>query len=416
MPPKGKKKGAEEETRPKILGRLGTSLKIGILGLPNVGKSTFFNVLTDQHVDAENYPFCTIEPNEAIVKVPDDRFDYLCEHHKPMSKVQATLTVTDIAGLVKGAHEGKGLGNAFLSHINACDALFHMLRIFKDKDVTHVEGEVDPARDLDIIQDELRMKDIEMVNKYLDELLPKYNRAGTDAKKGMQVKHDCLQKVKKLLEDDKKAIRFASWSGAEIDELNDRLFLTAKPQIYLCNMSEKAYITQTGTKPLKMIMQWIEANDPGSLLIPYSATYEHAIMGKDEAGIKEYLAEKAKKWTKDGKVPKVAGPSKLNKIITQGFSALGLEVFFTAGKDEVKAWTIKKNTSAPKAAGRIHTDFERGFIMAETMAFKHFKEAGSESAAKAAGNYNQKGKTYVVQDGDIIFFKFNVTAPAKAKK
>merc|ERR1711990_659348 len=394
MPPK--KKVIEKE--PALLGRFGTQLKIGIVGLPNVGKSTFFNVLTKSEAAAENFPFCTIDPNEARVPIPDERFEFLCEHHKPKSEVPAFLNVVDIAGLVKGAHEGAGLGNAFLSNIDMCDAIFHMLRIFEDEDITHVEGGVDPVRDMGIIHDELRLKDLAKVNKRLPELEKVYIRGNNKIYKN---KFDALTKAKKVLEEEKRAVRFADWDDNEKEELNRNLFLTAKPHIYLCNMSEKDYLKKRGKKVME-VKKWIDENDKGSLMIPYSAAFEHNIfpMGAEEKA--EYLAEK-----------KTA--SMLEKIIVNGFKALGLQNFFTAGKDEVKAWVIKRGMTAPKAAGRIHTDFEKGFIMAEVMHYKAFEEAGSEAKCKADGNYRQQGKTYVVEDGDIIFFKFNTPSAPKKK-
>jgi len=394
MPPKQKAEAPKPE---KILGRLGTKLKIGIVGLPNVGKSTFFNILTKSQADAENFPFCTIDPNEARVPIPDARWDYLCEHHKPASKVPAFLNVTDIAGLVKGANEGQGLGNAFLSHIDACDAIFHMVRIFDDSDVTHVEGEVNPTRDLDIIQNELRLKDLQKVDKRIPELESLYVRGG---KKEYKAEYDTMVKAKEHLESGK-AIRFGTWSQVEVEELNRALFLTAKPQIYLCNMSEKNYVKKK-SKALIPVKEWIDKNDAGALMIPYSAAFEQTIFDMDDEAAAEHLKENKT-------------VSMLEKIIVNGFKALGLEVFFTAGKDEVKAWVIKKGTVAPRAAGRIHTDFEKGFIMAEVMGFNEFKEAGSESQCKANGHYRQQGKQYIVKDGDIIFFKFNTPSQGKKK-
>jgi len=397
MPPK--KKGEEEEKH-ILIGRMGTNLKVGIVGLPNVGKSTFFNVITKTSMAAaENFPFCTIDPNEARVPVPDERWDWLVSHHKPASKVPAFLNITDIAGLVKGASEGQGLGNAFLSHIKACDAMFHLCRTFEDSEITHVEGEVDPVRDLDIINEELRLKDIEQFDKVFEEVERKYCRGG---EKKLKADYEILCKIKKVLVEDKKHIRFGTWNAADIEVLNKHLFITSKPMIYLVNLSEKDFIRKKN-KWLPKIKEYVDKNDPGAMIIPISGAFEQKLMEMDEDSRKAYEEE-----TKCS--------SSLNKIIVQGYKALQLCYFFTAGPDEVKAWTILKGSKAPQAAGRIHTDFEKGFIMAEVMKFEDFKKEGSEAAVKASGGYRQQGKNYVVEDGDIIFFKFNAGAGLTAGK
>jgi len=395
MPPK---KHEEPERKP-LIGRIGTNLRIGIVGVPNVGKSTFFNVLTKSAAPAENFPFCTIDPNESRVPVPDERFDFLCDYHKPASKVPAFLNVVDIAGLVKGAAEGQGLGNAFLSHISACDAIFHLCRAFEDPDVTHIEGEVDPVRDLDIICEELRLKDEENLLKNLDKLEKVVARGG---EKKLKPEYDAMLKIKGVLMDEKKQLRFADWNAHDIEALNKYLFLTSKPVIYLVNLSDKDFIRKKN-KWLPKIKEWVDKHDPGATIIPFSGAFEHELTEKDELEQKAYEEETKCK-------------SQLDKIITIGYKALQLEYFFTAGVDEVKAWTIQKGTKAPQAAGRIHTDFEKGFIMAEVMHYKDFKEEGSEAAAKAAGKYRQQGRNYVVEDGDIIFFKFNAGAGLKDPK
>nr|ACO12812.1 Obg-like ATPase 1 [Lepeophtheirus salmonis] len=244
---------------------MGTNLKCGILGLPNVGKSTFFNVLTKTQIAAaENLPFCTIDPNESRVPVPDARFDFLVDFHKPASKVPAFLNVTDIAGLVKGASEGQGLGNAFLSHIKACDALLHLCRTFEDKEITHIEGEVDPVRDLDIINEELRLKDVESFTKYFEDLEKRYTRG----EKKLKLEYDTFCKVKKTLIEEEKHIRFGTWSGNDIEFLNKHLFITAKPMIYLVNLSEKDYIRKKN-KWLPKIKEYVDKHDPRGIVIHF---------------------------------------------------------------------------------------------------------------------------------------------------
>lgn len=399
MPPKKKK---EVEKPPLILGRLGTSLKIGIVGLPNVGKSTFFNVLTKSQASAENFPFCTIDPNESRVPVPDERWEFLCNYHKPASKVPAFLSVVDIAGLVKGANEGQGLGNAFLSHISGCDAIFHVTRAFDDSEVVHVEGDVNPIRDLEIIQDELRLKDVEHLTKRLADLEKVFTRGG---EKKYKVEFDTLTKIKTLIVDEKKPVRYGEWGTAEIEVLNEQLFLTSKPQIYLVNLSEKDFIRKKN-KWLMKIKAWVDEHDPQAILIPFSGAFELKLLDiEDDAEKMAFLKENY-----NNEVQSVLG-----KIIVTGFKGLGLQYFFTAGSDEVKAWTIKRGSLAPQAAGRIHSDFEKGFIMAEVMKFSDFKELGSEAAAKSAGKYRQQGRNYIVEDGDIIYFKFNTPSQPKKK-
>ncbi|XP_033221360.1 obg-like ATPase 1 isoform X2 [Belonocnema kinseyi] len=270
---------------------------------------------------------------------------------------------------------------------------------FEDDDVTHIEGDVNPVRDLEIISEELRLKDIEFLNVHLEKL-EKLVVRGNDKK--LKPEYETLLKVKTILVDDKNHIRFADWSLNDIEVLNKYLFLTSKPVIYLVNLSEKDYIRKKN-KWLIKIKEWVDKNDPGASLIPFSGAFENKVIDMDEAEREKYYEES-----------KVT--SALDKIIVQGYKALQLQYFFTAGHDEVKAWTIQKGTKAPQAAGKIHTDFEKGFIMAEVMKFDDFKSEGTESAVKAAGKYRQQGRNYVVDDGDIIFFKFNAGAGLKDPK
>ncbi|CAO3619512.1 unnamed protein product [Mucor hiemalis] len=398
MPPK---KAATEEKA--LLGRPGNNLKIGVVGLPNVGKSTLFNALTNAAAAAENYPFCTIDPEESRVAVPDERFDWLSTQFKSKA-IPAYLTVIDIAGLVKGAASGAGLGNAFLSHIRAVDAIYHVVRAFDEPDVIHVEGELEPMRDLGIIREELRLKDEEFLAKQNTELINavrKIGGAGNAADKKIKEEAVVVAKVYEWVKSGND-VRHGTWNNKEVEIINTLHLITAKPVIYLANLS-KADFLRKKNKWLAKIKDWIDKNSPGDVMIPYSGSYENELSSLDEEEKLEVMKENK-------------APSVLPKIIVQGYSALQLFYYFTAGPKEVRAWTIRKNTKAPGAAGVIHSDFERGFIMAEIMKFDDLKELGSESAVKAAGKYMQKGKDYVVEDGDIIFFKFNVTAAPASKK
>ncbi|VAH83395.1 unnamed protein product [Triticum turgidum subsp. durum] len=438
MPPKASKKDAEPAERP-ILGRFSSHLKIGIVGLPNVGKSTFFNIVTKLSIPAENFPFCTIEPNEARVHVPDERFDYLCQLFKPKSEVAAYLEINDIAGLVRGASAGEGLGNAFLSHIRAVDGIFHVLRAFEDTEITHIDDTVDPVRDLETITQELRLKDIEFVQAKIDDLEKAMKRSND---KQLKIDHELCQRIMTHLQDGKD-LRLGEWKAAEIEILNTFQLLTAKPVVYLVNMSEKDYLRKKN-KFLPKIHAWyyfypksngysritdklmlygmhfklrmlifcgtsvhVQPNccsrvkeHGGETIIPFSCAFEQKLVDMPEDEAAKYCTENQT-------------TSLIPKIIKTGFAAIHLIYFFTAGHGEVKCWQIRRQSKAPQAAGAIHTDFERGFICAEVMKFEDLKELGSESAVKAAGKYRQEGKTYVVQDGDIIFFKFNVSGGGK---
>uniref|UniRef100_A0A6U0B7V5 Obg-like ATPase 1 n=1 Tax=Ostreococcus mediterraneus TaxID=1486918 RepID=A0A6U0B7V5_9CHLO len=398
MPPK--KVVEEEVLGPWALGRFSSNLKVGIVGMPNVGKSTLYNALTNCSIPAENFPFCTIEPNSTRVNVPDARFDYLVDMHKPKSVVQPFLEVVDIAGLVKGASSGAGLGNAFLSHIKAVDGIMHVMRCFEDADVIHVEDRVDPVEDIEIITSELRIKDLEYMTGIKEKLEKEMSRsANAMAQKETKLELDSVLKIVAWLEEGKE-IRHGmeQWTSNDVMYLNKYQLLTAKPVIYLVNLSRKDY-ERKKNKFLVKIHEWVKAHGGGTI-IPFSAEVESELQGVEDADKEQ--------WQKDNGVT-----TALPKIITTAFSAVHLIYFFTAGPDEVKAWCIRKGYKAPQAAGAIHTDFERGFICAEVMSFDDLKELGSEQAVKAAGKYKQQGKEYVMEDGLIVFFKFNVSGAKK---
>jgi len=403
MPPK---KAAKEEALPRF-GRVKNNLKMGIVGLPNVGKSSLFNLLGESaSAAAENFPFCTIDPNEARCAVPDKRYDFLCDLWNPPSKHPAYLQLVDIAGLIKGASEGAGLGNAFLSHIQSVDGLFHVVRCFESDDVVHVDDSVDPVRDLETITGELCAKDKTYVKKCRweeNEAVrkdPKYKLS--DAFVGT------FDKAQELL-DKGLPLGKATWTAAEIEVINHKMpgAITTKPIIYLLNISKKDFI-RGGNKHLKKIKEFIDANG-GGLTIPFSIEFEEELKKLKEAGNDDGIKELLDLLKGRGSV--------LPKIIEIGYKELSLMYYFTAGEKEVRCWTVMKGATAPQAAGVIHSDFERGFIKAECCAFEDFKEhcGGQKSMApcKAAGKYRQEGKTYIVQDGDIIFFQFNVTTAKK---
>lgn len=385
-------------------GRVKSNLKMGILGLPNVGKSSLFNLLTSQSAAAENYPFCTIEPNESRCPVPDQRFEWLCDLWQPVSRVSAYLQITDIAGLIRGASEGAGLGNAFLSHIAAVDGLYHVVRAFDSPEVVHVDDSVDPIRDLDTITYELCRKD----TTYVDAV--KHKRE-SDVKKDPKNKlppayFALMEKVTDMLENNI-PLRNNNWSQDEVARINELIpqAITLKPMVYLVNVDEASFKRKTN-KWFAPINEWVIAHGGGTI-IPMSVAWEQKLwdLKEDPAGKAALLAE----------VPGLK--SVLPRLVKVGYNVLNLMYYFTAGEPEVRCWTIPVGACAPEAAGAIHTDFERGFIKAEVVSYEDFKtlSEGKKSMApiKAAGKYRQEGRNYVVQDGDIIHFMFNVTSKGK---
>jgi obg-like ATPase 1 len=388
MPPK--KAVVQEKV---LLGRPGNNLKSGIVGLANVGKSTLFQAITKSSLgNPANFPYATIDPEEARVIVPDERFDWLCEHYKPKSQVPANLTVYDIAGLTRGASTGAGLGNAFLSHIRAVDAIFQVVRCFDDAEIIHVEGDVDPVRDLTIISEELRIKDIEFVEKALESLSKQTKRGGQSLEmKKLREEEATVAKVLQFLKDGND-VRKGDWAPKEVEVINPLFLLTAKPVVYLVNLSEKDYIRQKN-KYLPKVFEWIQKNSPGDPLIPISVSFEErlAAFGDDAKAAEECKALNTK--------------SALPKVIVTMRQVLNLASFFTTGADEVRQWTIRKGTKAPAAAGVIHTDFEKTFIQAIVYNYTTLREYGDEGAVKAAGKIMTKGKDYVVEDGDILLIK-----------
>lgn len=348
------------------------SLSIGIVGLPNVGKSTLFNVLTNKKVEASNYPFCTIDPNVGVVKVPDERLQKIATISQPAKIIPAYIEFTDIAGLVKGAHEGEGLGNQFLSHIRECDAICEVIRDFKDENVIHVEGEVNPKSDQETINMELIFADLKTIEKRLEKINKEIKGNAKDA----VVQKEILEKIQKLLESGQ-AVR-----SLEVKE-DDKLFvkslnlLTIKPIIYALNSDNPEAPT--------------DFNWDGDI-IRIDVKMEEEISALPEEEQAEYMHELG------------INKSGLDKLISSSYRLLGLETFFTTGKDETRAWTIKKGSKAPQAAGEIHTDFEKGFIRAEVINWEKFIEVGSDAKAKELGLMKTEGKDYIVKDGDICNF------------
>lgn len=386
-----KKKGVVE--KPVLLGRPGNNLKSGIVGLANVGKSTFFQAITRCPLgNPANYPFATIEPEEARVIVPSPRFDKLCEMYKPKSEVPAFMTIYDIAGLTKGAHAGEGLGNNFLANIRAVDSIFQVVRCFEDSDIIHINDEVNPVADLDVIKDELRLKDIEFAQKHL-EGIDKITKRGGQSLEVKQKKEEA-ELVKRIIELLENGGRVANqkWTQKEVEVINSMFLLTAKPCIYLVNVSERDYVRKKNKHLLK-IKEWVDANSPNDVIIPISVSLESklSVMESDEE--------------RDAYCKEIGATSVLPKVITTMRQKLDLISFFTGGPDEVREWTIRRFYTAPQAAGTIHTDLEKTFILAQVMKYDDFVELGDENAVKSAGKLMMKGKDYFVEDGDILYVK-----------
>lgn len=365
------------------------ALKCGIVGLPNVGKSTLFNCLSNAKAQSANFPFCTIEPNVGVITVPDNRLAKLEELVNPEKVVPTTIEIVDIAGLVKGASKGEGLGNKFLANIRETDAIIHVLRCFDDPNVVHVDGSVDPIRDKEVIDTELQLKDLETIETKLSSLA----RAVKSGDKELAKQHEYCTKVKEVLERGESARTVEPQNESEEKILKDLQLLTAKPILYLCNVDEAS--VKDGNEYVRQVEEAVKQEDAEVLVIGTKIeadiaeleTYDERQLFLDELGLEE------------------AG---VNRLIRSAYKLLKLQTYFTAGEKEVRAWTVLVGATAPQAAGVIHTDFEHGFIRAEVMKYADFVELGSEQAVKEAGKMGVEGKTYIVEDGDIMHFRFNV--------
>ena len=363
-------------------------MKLGIVGLPNVGKSTLFNALTAAKAEAENYPFCTIEPNVGIVTVPDERLDLIAEVINSEKVVPATIEFYDIAGLVKGASKGEGLGNKFLSHIREVEAIIHVVRCFQDENITHVEGKIDPINDIEIIDLELMLSDLEIINNRLNRV-EKLVKGDKSYEKELEV----LNKLKDTIEKNQ-ALRGLDLDDDEMKLIKSYGLLSLKPVLYVCNISEEDLLSEEENEYVKKVKEY--AKKEISQVIVISAKIEAEISQLDKEEKEVFLSELGLQ------------ESGLDKLIRASYDLLGLMSFITCGPKEIRAWTIKKGTKAPQAAGKIHSDIERGFIRAEVINYKDLIECGGTAQAKEKGLVRLEGKDYVIQDGDVVLFRFNV--------